>query len=355
VVWNEDVTIDTTAGTLAGPGTEGLTLDVREHAPPGSEIAILHLGDLTVGSAATVRVVGNLPFVVISSGDIRLEGRIDAGARGRTPGAGGAAPEQGLGAGMSGSHDSGGPDSGGGGAGHATAGARGSDGCLSSGGGGGSDCSAFDRPRGGPGGASYGDPEVTTLTGGAGGGAGGAGRVGDVQACPEGEGGAGGGAVQLYAVGAITVAGGGGILTGGGGGGGGDGTTGGDPCAPTAGGGGGSGGVIYLQAERIDLAGTLAANGGGGGAGATQGANPNDGSDGGLNATPALGGNENGNDSSNGGTGGAGATGPTQGEDDDENGGGGGGAVGYIVLRCNDFAGAGVVSPAPARTPGCLP
>jgi hypothetical protein len=353
VVWNENVTLDTTALTLTGPGTEGLTLDVRDHDPAGSQIAILHVGDLTVGSAATVRVVGNLPFVVISSGDIQLDGRIDAGGRGQTPGAGGAGPGQGPGVGQSGSHDNDGPDSGGGGAGHATAGARGSDGCRS-GPGGFSDCGDTDLPSGGLAGESYGNPEVTTLTGGSGGGSGGSGSASGAPGCAAGQGGVGGGAVQLYAVGAITITGGGGIQAGGGGGAGGNGLGGGS-CAPSAGGGGGSGGVIYLQAERIELAGTLAANGGGGGAGATQGEFPIDGSDGGLGATPAAGGIEAGGDSSRGGTGGAGATPPTQGEDDDENGGGGGGAVGRIVLHCNDFDGDGLVSPAPHRTATCAP
>ena len=348
VVWNEDVTIDTTAGTLTGPGTEDLALDVREHDPPGSEIAILHLGDLTVGSGATVRVVGNLPFVVISSGNIRIEGLIDAGARRQTPGAGGARAGQGPGAGEDGSHAGDFQDSGGGGAGHAKAGARGSDGCISSGGGG-SDCSSADTANGGAGGVAYGDVEVSTLQGGSGGGTGG---TGGSDPCTPGAGGAGGGAVQLYAVGTITVASGGGIQAGGGGG-----TRGqGAQCAAAAGGGGGSGGVIYLQAERIELQGTLAANGGGGGAGAESGSDGEDGSDGALNATPAAGGSDDGGGaSSSGGAGGAGTTAPTQGIDQDENGGGGGGAVGRVVLRCNAFTGAGLVSPRAAATPGCVP
>jgi hypothetical protein len=347
VVWNEDVIIDTSARTLTGPGTEGLEIDVLEHDPPGSEIAILHVGDLTVGSGATVRVVGSRPFVVISSGDIRIEGDIDAGARGETPGAGGAEPGQGPGAGMPGSHTDDGRDSGGGGAGHGTDGARGSDGCQSNGGG--SDCAALDRPLGGPGGALYGDAQVTTLTGGSGGGTGGSGSVDSSPGCAPGPGGAGGGGVQLYAIGTITVASGGGIRAGGGGGTGGEGAN----CAAAAAGGGGSGGVIYLQADRIDLAGTLAANGGGGGAGAGVGSNGDGGSDGALGATPAAGADEFDEDASAGGAGGAGATGPVPGEDDDENGGGGGGAVGRVVLHCNDFAGAGVVSPEPHRTAGC--
>jgi hypothetical protein len=356
VVWNEDVTIDTTAGTLTGPGTEGLTLDVREHDPAGSQIAILHVGDLTVGSAATVRVVGNLPFVVISSGDIQLDGRIDAGGRGQTPGAGGAGPGQGQdqGEGESGSHDNDGPDSGGGGAGHATDGARGSHSCIDPVGSP-PDCGAPNLPSGGDAGEPYGNPEVTTLTGGSGGGAGGSGGAGSTPGCAAGPGGAGGGAVQLYALDTITVADTGGIQAGGGGGGGGNGLAPSEDCAPSAGGGGGSGGVIYLQADVIELAGTLAANGGGGGAGATQGNNPRDGSDGRLDATPAPGGVGLGGDSSSGGAGGAGATAPAQGVDNEANGGGGGGAVGRIVLHCTDFGGDGLVSPAPHRTATCAP
>jgi hypothetical protein len=351
VAWNDDVTIDTTELTLTGPGvaggTEGIVLDVQEHEPPGSQIAVLHLGSLTVASGVTVRVVGDLPLVVLSSGSIRLEGVIDAGARRQSAGAGGAAPGQGRGAGMPGSHGGDSLDSGGGGAGHATAGARGSDGCISSGGGS-SDCSGSDTPSGGLAGVVYGDDEVTTLTGGAGGGTGG---EGGSDPCTPGPGGAGGGAVQLYAAGTISIASSGGVLAGGGGGTGGEGAQ----CAAAAGGGGGAGGVIYIQAARIDLAGTLAANGGGGGAGAEVGESGRDGSDGSLDATPASGAVDRGDSSSAGGAGGAAATAPAQGPDDDENGGGGGGAVGYIVLHCSDFSGDGVISPAPHRTAGCAP
>jgi hypothetical protein len=350
VVWNADVTIDTTALTLTGPGVaggiDGIVFDTRPQEPGGPELAVMHLGDWTVSSGVTVRVVGNRPFVVVSSGDIVLEGVIDAGARGQAPGAGGAGPGQGDGAGGNGGHDDS-QDSGGGGAGHATAGARGSIGCSGF-------CGGPGEPAGGVAGTAYGDVVVTTLAGGAGGGAGGSGTSGALPGCPPGVGGAGGGAVQLYTVGTITIGGsGGGILAGGGGGtrGGQSGTS----CASSAGGGGGAGGVIYVQAERIELDGTLAANGGGGGSGAEPNVAGFDGSDGTLSLSPAPGGADPGDDSSAGGRGGAASAPPAPGADDDENGGGGGGAVGYIVLRCEDLEGDGAATPAPHFTAGCQP
>jgi hypothetical protein len=349
VVWSANVTIDTTALTLTGPGTGGLTFEMREHDPPGSQIATLHLGDLTVASGVTVRVVGNRPLVVISSGSVTLSGVIDAGARDSIPGAGGGAPGQGTGPGAPGTHLPGqSNDSGGSGGGHATPGARGGNGC-------GDDdedvplCMPGQAALGPAGGMAYGDAEVTVLTGGSGGGRGG---QDDGNACTPGAGGAGGGAVQLYAVGTIDIASGGGILAGGGGGRGGGGQGG---CAAAGGGGGGAGGAIYLQAGRIELAGTLAANGGGGGAGATGGSDAQAGTDGALGETPAGGGPDSSSGGSAGGAGGAAAIAPTPGVDDDSNGGGGGGAVGYIVLHCSEFAGDGLVSPAPHRTAGCAP
>jgi hypothetical protein len=345
VYWEADVTIDTTALTLTGPGlvggTPGIVFDAQAQEPSGPELAVLHLGDWTVTATATVRVVGNRPLVVISSGDIRLQGRIDAGARDLSPGPGGAGPGQGDGAGGNGGHI-GLQDSGGGGAGHGNNGARGSIGCIDG-------CGGPDEPAGGVAGTTSGDATVTVLTGGSGGGAGG--TAGAPSGCAQSPGGAGGGAVQLYAVGTITMDSGGGILAGGGGGVGGRASGG---CDSTAGGGGGAGGVIYLQAARIELAGTLAANGGGGGGGALNFVSGEFGDNGDLSATPAAGGSGFGV-SGAGGDGGAGNFAPEQGEDYGENGGGGGGGVGYIVLHCDEFTGGGVLSPAAYRTAGCIP
>jgi hypothetical protein len=347
VVWSDDVTIDTSSLTITGPGAAGtpdLTFVSSPHAPhdpPGPELALLYLADWTVEQDVTVRVTGSRPLVVISSGDIELRGVIDAGARRVVSGPGGFAAGLGPGAGQLGVHLPDFLDPGGGGAGHATQGARGGQGCAA-------DCTTGTVAPGGPGGASYGDAVVSVLTGGSGGGQGGSGGA---DACAPGGGGAGGGAVQLYATGRITVTASGGISVGGGGGGGGFAIG----CSDSGGGGGGSGGVVYLQAERIDLAGVLAANGGGGGSdGGSINGDGVPGADGALDADPAPGGIPPDGESV-GGAGGAGTAAPGSGSDvaAELNGGGGGGAAGRVVLHCSGFSGDGLVSPAPHRTAGC--
>jgi hypothetical protein len=345
VEWDDDVTIDTSSLSISGPGVAGmpdLMFVSSPQAPQGPELALLYLADWTVAEGVTVRVTGSRPLVVISSGDIELRGVIDAGARGGESGPGGFAAGLGEGAGQDGVHAPDSLDPGGGGAGHATDGARGALGCDG-------DCTTGTVAPGGPGGLAYGDDVVSVLTGGSGGGQG---ANGGTQACAPGVGGAGGGAVQLYAVDRINVTASGGISAGGGGGGGGFAVD----CSDSGGGGGGSAGVVYLQAERIDLAGVLAANGGGGGSdggGNVQGVS---GADGALSAEPAAGGIPADSDSV-GGAGGAGTSAPGTGSDAAAsfNGGGGGGAVGRIVLHCSDFDGDGVVSPAPHRAAGCTP
>jgi hypothetical protein len=347
VAWTQDVDIETTLLDISGPGAEGmpeLMFVDSPQEPEGPELAILYVASLAVAEGVTVRVTGVRPLVVIASGDIELRGVIDAGAHGVEPGPGGGdfLFEPGLGAGEDGAHAEQFLDSGGGGAGHATAGARGGHGCQG-------ECDDDPRAEGAPGGSEYGDPAVTVLAGGSSGGLGGA--VLGFGLCLPGAGGAGGGAVQLYAVGTITVAATGGINAGGGGGEGGLS----DDCSDSGAGGGGSGGVVYLQAGTIALAGILAANGGGGGSeGGDDTADGMPGADGALGAVPASGGMAAASDSA-GGDGAAGNAEPEPGADVDATtgGGGGGGAAGYVVLHCNDFSGGGLVSPTPHRTEGC--
>jgi hypothetical protein len=349
VVWNADVAIDTSFLDISGPGAENLPEPMFETSPQdpsGPELAILYVRNWTVAAGVTVRVTGDRPLVVIASGDIELLGVIDAGAHAVEPGPGGGdilfAP--GPGPGQDGSFVAPVLVPGGGGAGHATDGARGGHGCQGA-------CEGETRAEGGSGGPTYGDAAVTVLAGGSRGGFGGAVPV--LGLCLPGAAGGGGGAIQLYAVGAITVAEDGGINAGGGGGGGG-GSLG---CVDSGAGGGGSGGVVYLQAETIALAGILAANGGGGGSeGGDATANGQPGEDGALGAVPAAGGVAATGDSA-GGAGGAGSSAPRPGADVDATtgGGGGGGAVGHVVLHCSDFSGDGAVSPPPFRTPGCAP
>ena len=345
VVWNADVDIETTFLNITGPGVAGmpdLRFETSPHEPAGPELAVLYLADWTVAEGVTVRVTGSRPLVVISSGNIELRGVIDASGHGLEPGAGGDLATDGQGAGQDGVHVDSFLDSGGGGAGHATAGARGAHGCVDG-------CDA-DFAAGGPGGPVYGDPAVSVLAGGSGGGLGSF-EI-SLDPCLPGAGGGGGGAVQLYAVSTITVAATGGINVGGGGGGAGLS----DGCSDSSAGGGGSGGVVYLQAETIALEGVLAANGGGGGSEGGLSGDGVDGADGALSEVPAPGGMAAAGDSA-GGAGAAGTSGPQPGADVDaaQNGGGGGGAVGYVVLHCNDFSGNGTISPAPHRTTGCGP
>jgi hypothetical protein len=344
--WTGDVTIDT-SGTpsITGAGTEGLTLRTQAQDPSGPELAILHVGNLTVNDGVDVRVTGSRPLVIISSGSITLNGRIDAGADQETPGAGGAGPRQGAGAGESGGHTDPASDAGGGGGGHATTGARGGTGCPDDPSGGDS-CDDPGSAPGAAGGAVYGESDLPVLTGGSGGGRGGAG--GD-NPCTPGDGGGGGGAVQLYALDTITIGASGGISVGGGGGGGGDSSF----CGAAAGGGGGSGGAVYLQAAHIQHDGLLAANGGGGGSGAGGGGEDgSSGSNGALDETPAPGAPDPGpNGGSAGGAGAAAGSDPQDGQEltDEPNGGGGGGAAGRIVLHSTDLAGAGRSSPDAVR------
>ncbi len=348
--WTGTITIDTTNLTISGPGAEGLTLRAQAHDPSsGPELALLHVGTLTVNDGVNVSVTGSRPLVIISSETIVLNGRIDAGAALQSPGAGGAAPRGGEEPGQSGFHTTSTPnDGGGGGGGHATTGARGGRGCPTSGIGL-TTCDDTGVAQGGPGGDAYGDQALSTLFGGSGGGRGGEGDG----SCAGGEGGAGGGAVQLYALDTITIGANGGVSVGGGGGQGGQQE---GSCVGSGGGGGGSGGSVYLQAENLRIDGVIAANGGGGGSGASGAAGGDSGDNGALVTTQAAGGADPGEGASAGGDGAASTSGPDQGDDDsgEPNAGGGGGAGGRIALNCNEVSGnGGRFSPPAILQSGC--
>jgi len=310
-----DVVIDTDDGeilvdgsAIRGPGigtVGGIPFATEDQPAPGADLGVVVLRNLELLPGATLSTRGRRALVLLVSEEVLVEGTIDVGANGRTPGPGGGAGgdrrEDGghPGGGERGDLDGvfGGQQGGGGGGGHAAAGGPG-----------GTD----DGGIGGDGGVLVSDPEGEPLVGG-GGGAGGA----DVD--DGGPGGGGGGAIQISAGERILVRS-AGILR-----------------APGAGGarsgegagGGGAGGTIYLEAPTVTMNGVLAANGGGGGGagdGSTSGTRGQDVAD----RTP--GGNE-GPGNGNGGLGGGGGGLDGLPGGDGEPGGGGGGAAGRVVVR----------------------
>lgn len=310
-----DAVIDTTTLLIDGaPPPAGGILSTAPQ-PGGPELAIWHVGGLTIEPGATVRVIGSRPLVIVADYDIELAGVLDASARAAVPGPGGSAPSSGLGAGGDVVPPPDNCDPAGGGGGFAQAGAPGGGIC----------------PDPGLGGPAHGDASIAILVGGSGGGTGAPGL------CVPAPGGAGGGAVQLTAFRAIVVTTSGAIVVGGGGG------AGGPECGMLDGGGGsggGAGGAIFLEARALQIEGLLRADGGGGGAagnGQTQNGEVSvgaPGSDASLGG-PGVGGistarlNETAGD---GGRGGSPGLAPSPGMDG-LNGGGGGGGAGWITQR----------------------
>ncbi|HUQ05985.1 MAG TPA: hypothetical protein VM261_25960 [Kofleriaceae bacterium] len=330
------VITSTTGFTFGMPLPAGVTYTTVAQDPGGPELAVLRVRTLSV--AANIRVVGSRPLVILA-GTISLSAVIDAGARQRTPGAGGST--MGTGAGATGGHMGSYGDAGGGGGSFGGVGAAGGNGVCATG------CQPDQQVPGAPAGVSYGAATLATLQGGSGGGS--TFFPANTQ-CPEGAPGAGGGAIQLYAASSITIGASGGINVGGGGG------TGGDQCNSPfnwlAGYGGGAGGAIYLQSPIVSNGGVLAANGGGGGAGAGQNGDGGTGADGALTASVAAGGTATGMYSAAGGDGAAGATAAEAGSNAsaDGNGGGGGGGVGRIHVRYRTVYSAGTQSPTAATS-----
>ena len=317
LVMSGPIVVDTSALTITGtPLTTG-TFDVRHQIQGNGEVAVLHLHSLTVQAGATVQIVGTRPLIVVASDTIVVSGRLDAGAKGSTPGAGGFAPGMGDGRGLRGAHQGTYSDSGGGGGGFGDHGGAGGaiTGC------------ATPLPGGMPG-ASEGDDPISVLQGGAGGGA------SEGTACSDNLGGAGGGAIQLTSNKSVFVDETGVITAGGGGG------TGGTDCGGSdgnSGAGGGAGGAIVLQAPMVTNQGIIAANGGGGGGSGSGGGIPPDTGNPGEDAHPsdaiALGGMGIGPSGIDGGAGGVADTGAQAGMANScsNNAGGGGGAVGRIA------------------------
>lgn len=314
------VTLDTnTCGLTVGSTT---ALGIIQTPSGGTQACVIGLESLVVAANGTLAVQGAVPLVLLVSQSVTINGLLDLGGKGSTPGPGGA---------NGGSAPSGGPGASGGGTGggtvcYCTAGAL--DDCGGGGGGYGSSGAVGGDEENGcatksTGGASHGNPTLVPLTAGSGGASAGQTTAG----MPTTEGGAGGGALQISCQSTITVK---GAITAGGGGGRGGYLSGG----ASGGGGAGSGGGILLEAAIISGTGLVAANGGAGGASSiTACTKGGDGEDGGPSLQAAIGGQSGTTACAAGGDGGWGTTLPTPGGGTVNGGGGGGGAVGRIRLN----------------------
>jgi len=297
----------------------------------GSEACVLQAGNFEVGENAILTITGNRPLILMSSGNVVIDGVIDVSARGPEPGPGGFAGGQllgnadgeGPGHGSGGSHASDDSDGGGGGGGLC---GMGGDGGVGSG------------TAGGVGGESIaGDWRLVPLHGGSGGGRG---RGLITMDSIGSAGGAGGGALQISALGNMTVR--GGILAGGGGGRGGSSAIMLPTSTGSSGGGGGSGGTVLLEALSVTLSGDgfIRAIGGAGGGGADDTSSGGTGEDGVLAVTRAGGGASGGDLGADGGD--SGGDDQLPGDSGRENnrrggnGGGGGGSAGCVVVHAAD-------------------
>lgn len=298
----------------------------RVPQPDGApELGVFSFASLIVPPGVTLLGIGPNALVLLSCGDVTIEGTVFVGAaevrdpRGmvrRVPGPGGSDRGHGRGAGGDGSWDPAyGTSGGGGGGGFGGEGGPGGNGGYPG------------ELLAGMAGVPYGTPELVPLWGGSGGG------MGGYESAPDGLGGAGGGALQISAQGTLRVR--GRIDAGGlGGAGGGD--------YNGAGGGGGSGGGILLEAEHliVEAGAIVAANGGGGGSGTGYGSygySSNPGQRGEARLTSAAGGADPG---TYGCAGGAGSSAAAVGggfvaciDPSDYYGGGGGGGAGRIRLN----------------------
>ena len=309
---------DTNTGVLTDP-SQNATTPTSEliSAQGGIEARALSVDRFSMSGAASLRVRGNRPLIVVSWSTAELQGLIDVTSRAGDAAAGSnpdacAAAAAGTGA------DNGEGAGGGGGGGFGTnggTGGNGDDGGAAGGRGGLADSSG-------------------TLRGGC--------RGGDGGNTLHGAGGNGGGAVVIAARDVLTLT---GVISAGGAGGGAA------QGGRSGGGGGGSGGYLGLAGATVNIGSTaiIAANGGGGGGG-SDGTPALAGQDGQASVTAATPGAGQGMGSS-GGAGGALGIAPKPGIASHRGGGGGGGAVGVvrIVSPQRDVDTNAVISPAPAQ------
>ncbi len=318
---------------LREPG-EGINGGIHFQVVPQTEsgtpaLGVFSVSEFTLPAEIEIYSMGGNALVILSCGDVRIEGMLkaravaiydDYGGVDYAPGPGGSGAGEGRGAGVAGTSPTG-----------TTSGGSGGGGFGGSGGKGGT-------VAGGTGGGTYGSEFLTPIYGGSGGGSG------------RGDGGCGGGALQISTPGAIVVTPSGVIEAGGWGGFS-------PPMTGGGGGGGGSGGGILLEARTIDLqaGGIVAANGGGGGSGAWYMSPPDAGNgERGQSATrPAAGGPDLGEGSCAGGNGNsAEAMDGAAIECAETNGGGGGGGAGRIRLNAMVHAiAAGTTSPSVDASP----
>ncbi|HEU0030699.1 MAG TPA: hypothetical protein VFQ53_08700 [Kofleriaceae bacterium] len=316
---NGNNTYDTDSGNLVTPAGSVAVTHLQVTSPAG-KIDVVFVDGFTLGTGATLRVDGGLPFGIASTGELRVDGLIDlsddgAGARSDTACAGSVGADA--------SNRSGGAGGGGGG------------GFQGTGGTGGPGDKDGGPVAGAAGGVAIALP--AGLVGGCDGGGGGDGQGG----ASGGSAGDGGGAVLLASAtavrisGAINVGGGGGVRGGGNG---------------ASGGGGGSGGMILVESPLVEVSGVLAANGGGGGEGQTTGQSGSVGLASDQPAPGGAGGDPDGGDAGNGGAG-ASLAGGSPADLQDGGGGGGGGGVGYVGIHCPAPTISGIVSPAVTTIP----
>lgn len=316
-----DTEVDTTARTIKPAGGAATVSADLTLSPEGA--TVWSVGALTIDASMKLIVRGSRPLVIVATRAVTLNGAID-GAAGAVAGPGGASPAMGAGKGADGMKNNN-DAAGGGGAGYASIGATGG---------------LKNAALGGLGGAVT-NASSTVLAGGSGGGHGGGFANNACNDATRGRGGPGGGAIQISALGKISVSSTGGIYVGGGGGSGGCKDSGGND-AYTGGGGGGAGGTVVLESVAgVELAALslIAAGGGGGGEGGEGGKNGTDGQPGPYGIIAATGGN-----GGNGGDGGAGGIGggafvtlPFPGFLGDS-GGGGGGAAGRLLIGTRGVA-----------------
>jgi hypothetical protein len=324
---------NTDDGTLIDPTGTAMSMPTSTVT---STLRIWWTQRFDIRTPATLRAIGSLPLMIVSTSTIAIAGGIDVhsywdapmnnfsrGAGANDPSCPPAPPDVGT------QCEHGGAGGGGGG--------LGATGGLSGGGGFTHDCPGFPMGQGVPGSAGgnqLGDP--TRPMGGCAGNDGGFGN-GDVD--DRGLGGPGGGAIHLVAFSSADIS---GTLHAGGAGG----RSG--LAGRSGGGGGGTGGFIGIEATSIAISGVIAANGGGGGGGCN-GAFDSQGIDGQPSVIAAEGGPPEGN-SGAGGDGGYGLVPAGQPGIDapDRGGGGGGGGVGFVLLLSgNTQISGGMVTPAP--------
>lgn len=273
---DKTITVDTESGEIVNttddvqirPPGEGVLAEVgfEVHAQPQTnapDLGVFIVHDAHIPPATIVALRGpGASFVLLATGEVRLEGVIDGGAWGREPGPGGFwggnIDEAGGGPcpGQAGNPLAGcvhlcGAGSGGGG--YGGAGGAGAD----------LDCNELPQrehaaaPGGAGGDGDCGTADLIPLHGGSGG----AGGITlDSDDTDPGIGGGGGGGVQISARGGISIGAGGGIRVPGQGGG---------QSEQAAGAGGGAGGAVLLEATDFSFqpGAFMTANGGGGGAG----------------------------------------------------------------------------------------